>query len=209
MKSSTFPGGGVLGLESSTSCSSGGSEIRVTRKGRQRGILVVLRIEQEQFGLRQVDVGEAEVEFRFEFALEQGAHLVGDGLPLFHRLLGDGQDRLRLKSVVKGLINGEQDLFFRGQRVLVLCLGGQVGAGDEVGGASEIGEELADHRSGCSALVDDRIVQGAGRDARAGIGIDRGEIHRRGRPETRPNLPRYLQRRQCAEARDGDLRVVL
>ena len=48
------------------------------------------------------------------------------------------------------------------------------------------------HGSRSSTLVEDRIVQRTGRDARAGIGIDRRQVNRRGRPQIRSNFSRDL-----------------
>ncbi len=65
---------------------------------------------------------------------------IGNGLALFHRLLRDGQNGVGLQGVVERLVHREQDLFLRGQCVLVLRFGRQVGARNQICRASEVGD---------------------------------------------------------------------
>ncbi len=107
----TASGGGV-------SCALGLDQIELLlrgiakhfRKGRQRGLIVVLGIEQQQLRLRQVGVGKAHVELRLELVVEQRGDLVAHQLASADRLLRDFQFGVGLQRVVEGLVDGQLDL---------------------------------------------------------------------------------------------------
>ena len=66
----------------------------------------ILRVEQEERGLGELDVGEAEIERRFQLGRGESADLVGCGLTRGDSLLGDLEHRLAAENVVEGLIDG-------------------------------------------------------------------------------------------------------
>ena len=64
-------------------------------------------------------------------------------LPRAHSLLRHGQHGMGLQRAVEGLVHGQQDLFLRGQGILVFSFGGIIGAGGQIRGASKVGNQLA------------------------------------------------------------------
>ena len=93
-----------------------------------------------------------------------------------HRLVGDFQHRLRAQHSEIGAAGVQQDLRARRFRDLILRGGLQFGHRDQVAGAAEIGDHLPDRETRPDAVVHDRVVQAAGREAAAVVGADAGEI---------------------------------
>lgn len=56
---------------------------------------VVARFEQEKFGAREFDFGEAEIQFGLEFRVGESLDFIDEGLPGFHGLFRDAHEGLR------------------------------------------------------------------------------------------------------------------
>ena len=104
----------------------------------------VLRIENEQLGLRYLHVGEAEVESGAQLLVGERADLLAGGLARGDGLLRHLEHRLRGERLVEGLIDRERDVFDGGSFGFQLRLGVGLRALDKVVGAAEVGDELAE-----------------------------------------------------------------
>ena len=70
-------------------------------------VRVVLGVEQQQLGLRELHIGEAQVEIGAQLCLGESADLVDCGLALGHGLLRHLEHRLRGERLIEGLIDGQ------------------------------------------------------------------------------------------------------
>src|ERR1035441_2246228 len=70
-------------------------------KESQGGVLVILRCQQEKFGLRQIDIGKAKIKLRLELAFEQRLDLVDYRLAGAYGLLRDREHGVSLQGAVK------------------------------------------------------------------------------------------------------------
>ena len=201
MRSSTLPGGGTercrvldqLKILQARISKHGG-------KGGQSSVLIILRVEQEKLGLRQIHVGETEIELGLQLAPEQRSYLIDNCLPGAHGLLRHGQHRVRLQRVIERLVHCKKNLLSGGQGILVLGLGGIIGAGGEVRGASEVSNQLTYCDAGGSSLINDGVIKSTRGDAAVIDRINAGQISRRGWPEVGAHLPCDLLRRQCCKS---------
>src|SRR5208282_5839635 len=91
---------------------------------RHCGIELILRIEIEQFGLRQIDLSETLVERGLELARSECIHLVDDRLPSLDGAFRNLQRGLRLQSIVEGKVRRKDDVLPRRLRLLLggFCL---------------------------------------------------------------------------------------
>ncbi len=64
-----------------------------------------------------------------------------------HSLLRNLEERLRLQGVVEGLVRSQHYIFGGGQCIRILSLILELGRGDQIGGASEVGDELTERYS--------------------------------------------------------------
>ena len=103
-----------------------------------------MRFEQEKFAARQIDVGKTEIDLRFELGVGQRLNFVDERLPGAHGLFGHGDESLGFQRVVEGLIDDQKNVGASGCGILVLGLGSEFGAGEQIGGAAEVGDKLAD-----------------------------------------------------------------
>src|SRR5208283_765262 len=104
------------------------------------------------------DLRKAHVQFGPQFVGGQRSNLVQQQLSRVQRLLGDMQHRLRLERAEIAGVHLQQNLLAGGGGVLVCGLGLKSGAGREIGGAAEIGDELADGQSTGATVKNARVV---------------------------------------------------
>ena len=97
------------------------------------------------------------------------------GLPQVDGLPGDLQQCLRLQGVVKGLIRDQDDILPGGDLVGLLRALLQLGRGDEIGGVSEVGDELRESDAAADAGEEARCGERTGRDAAGVVRILRSE----------------------------------
>ncbi len=155
-----------------------GALIGIAQRGgelREGRLQIILSLDQQELGLREVHVGEADVQPRFDFVLRQRGDLVGDKLALVDRLLGHGENGLRLQHGEVGLIGLKQDVGAGGDDVFFFGLGMEAGALDEFVCAAKIGDELIHGDAISVAIEDDGIVQTARGDAAVGLGVGSGK----------------------------------
>ena len=174
------------------------------------GLHIVLRFDQEQFGILDVDPGKADIEVGAQLVGGQRADLIQKHLPLGDGLRRDAGDGLGLLAREEGAIHGEQDLLASGQGVIRFGLRAQSGATGQVGRPAKIGDELREDQPLGVAVVDGGIVEAAdGRQARVLLGrADGHNVGGQGGEEPRLELPRDLARRQRPQIGHLDLRVI-
>jgi hypothetical protein len=106
------------------------------------GIRVVLRVELEELGLRQIHVGEAEIQGGLKFVARHLAYLSLGGLARIDGLTRHIQLRLRGQGIVEGLVGGQHDFLGRRERAGVRRLLLQLAREHEVVGVPEVIDEL-------------------------------------------------------------------
>ena len=114
------------------------------------------RLHEQQLRVGQIDVGEAHVEGRFQFALGERGDLVDHELARSDGLVGHLQDGLRAEHGEIGAADVEEDLRAGGVGDLVLRRGLELRHLDQVAGAAEVGDHLADRQTRAEAVVDHR-----------------------------------------------------
>jgi hypothetical protein len=124
-------------------------------------------------------------------------------------LLRDCEHGVSLQGAVKSLIHREQNLLFGSGGILIFRLGREAGAGGQVRGASEVGDQLTHGNPGSRALIDDGIVESTSGDAAVIERIHAGEVSRGSWPQTGTHFPRNLFGRQRRKSSHGYLRIVL
>ena len=100
------------------------SLIRVSKGAgefRERGLHVILRLNQQKLGLCQVHIRKTYVESGFQITFLEGAGLVGNQLTGFYGFLGDFQNGLRSERAEIGLIDAQQDVAPRGAGTFSCC----------------------------------------------------------------------------------------
>ena len=127
---------------------------------------LVLRLEQQQLGLRQVHIHEADVQFRAKLVIVERGNLVHEQLPRRHGLLRHLHQRLCAQRSVVGLVDAHQDVVPGGLSRLLGGAGLQPRAGDQVGRASGIRDQLAERDALAEAVEEAGVGQEARSDAR-------------------------------------------
>src|SRR5712672_342792 len=140
----------------------------------ERGLIIVARFEKEEFPASQVNLCEAQVEIGFQLGVGESFDFVHEELAGIHRLLGDNDKSFGFENIEKRLIDRECDLGGGGGGVLVFGFGLRFRNGKQAGGAAEVRYQLTDGCASSSAREKNRIVQAAGGEAAAGIGINTG-----------------------------------
>ena len=123
--------------------------IEVGHRGGQR----ILRIENQQLGLRYLDVRQAEVERGSQLGIGKRANLLVGGLARVHGLLRNLEHGLRGERLVERLVDGQRDVFYCRSLAFQLRPGVRLCALDEIMGAAEIGDELV-HRQAPGGAVE-------------------------------------------------------
>src|ERR1019366_10639746 len=126
-----------------------------------------------------------------------------------HGLLGNLQKGTRLLGVRKGLVHRQHDLVGGGNRIHVGCLGAKRRRGNQVVGASEVGNELRQGKPTGGTLINKRVVEIARRNTAPLFRLHRREAAVQVRVVSGLGFPRDLVRSQGKQAVHRDLRIVL
>ena len=118
-------------------------------------------------------MAKLDVETRFDFVLFELSGLIGDELTLFDCFLRHIQYRLGLQHSEVSVIDREENLRPRGNHIFLLGLCVQVRAFHQLVRTAEVGDQLVYHDAVGFALVDDGVVQRAGRNPAVVFRIDR------------------------------------
>src|SRR6266481_125780 len=145
------------------------------RKGGERSLVIVMRFQQQEFSAGQVNPRETQIEFGLQLGVSERLDLVDEELAGVDHLLGHGHQRLGFQHIVKSLVHRQDDLGRGGCGILIFGLGLVFGAGEQVRGAAEIGDQLADGRASRGAWEKNRIVKATGGKAAPGIGVYRSD----------------------------------
>ena len=178
-------------------------------KAGESSLKVVARFEQEKFGAREFDFGEAEIQFGLEFRVGESLDFIDEGLPGFHGLFRDAREGLRVQRIVEGLVDGQENVRAGSGGILILGFGGELGTGKQVGGAAKIRNELADGGAFGSTREKDGIVEETGSEAAARIGVHGSQAQVGIGQESGARFADILLRSEGTQAADGDLRIVL
>jgi hypothetical protein len=174
----------------------------------ERDLIVVLGLEEEELGAGEFDIGKTEIDFRLQFGVGEGLDFVDESLAGTDGFLRDSDKRFGFERIVKGLVDNEQNVGAGGGRVLILGFGAVLGAGKQIGGAAEIGDELADSGTTGGTGVNGRVVESTSGNAAAGVGIDGRETEVGGGQQGGANFADVLLRGESAQFADGNLRIV-
>ena len=106
----------------------------------------------KQFGLRQVNIRETQVESRFELVFCQLTDLCLCGLACTDVLLRYFEQSLSLKRVEERLIGCKNDIFGCGKSICILSFLLKLRGGYKIAGSAEVGNELRKSPSRCRML---------------------------------------------------------
>ncbi len=176
-----------------------------SHRGRELGLArmqIILRLRQQEFRVRQVDVREADIERRFQPVRLERRHLIRHELPGRNGLLCNFQYCLRPQDTEVRPAGRKQDLGARRFGHLILRLRPQLGAVYQVMSPSEIRDQLADRETSAQPVVHHRIVQRPRREPAAGVRSNPGDASEHGRLEIGAKLRRNETRRtaDCFES---------
>ena len=159
-----------------------------TRQFGECALHLVLRLQQQQFRLRQIHGYEADVQFRTQFVVIESRYLVHQQLARSHRLLRHLHQPLRAQRPKVSLVDAHQHVVLGGLRGLRGGAGLQTGTGHQVRRASGIGNQLAERDTLPDAVEQAGIGEKAGADACPRIGLRTGNIPRQRRKICRPGF---------------------
>src|SRR6266851_7680919 len=134
-----------------------------------------MRLQEQELSAREVNAGKAQIEVGLEFGVGESFYLVNEELTGIDGLLRDDNESLCFQDVVESLVDHESDLGGGSRGVLIFGFGLRFGAGEQIPGAAEVGDQLADRGAGGGAREKDGIVQAAGGEAAAGVGVHSGD----------------------------------
>ena len=143
---------------------------------RQCSLHGILRAEQKQLRLANIDVGETHIQLRSELVSGQLGHLIVQELARGDGLLRDLDYRLRVQNVEIGAIHMQQDRIAGGLRILRRGLGLKARAGHQIRRAAGIGDQLPDHHALRLAIEQTGSRQIAGPDSREIVALRPGDI---------------------------------
>ncbi len=124
----------------------------------------VAGLELDELRLAQVDFRETGVELRLELSLGEGGDAVQEELPVGDRLFRDPDDGPGLEDPEVGRVDVPEDSGPGGRRVGLGGKGAVAGAGGQIVGPPEIGEELAADEAVRLAAVKARRAQPSRRE---------------------------------------------
>ena len=150
--------------------------IRVAKNRGKRGersLVMGMRFQKQELSACQVNPRETQIEFGLQLGIGERLDLVDEELAGIDSLLRHGHQRLGFQHIVKSLVDRQDDLGCGGSGVLIFGLGLVFGVREQVRGAAEVGDQLADSRASRGAREKNRIVETTGGEAAPGIGVDR------------------------------------
>ena len=90
------------------------------RQARDRRLVVIQRIQVQQLGLGQIDVGKTQIKLGLQLTLRKCRHLIREQLPRRYSLLRHSQNGMCLLRVVERLVHSREHILLGRNRALLV-----------------------------------------------------------------------------------------